>query len=207
MPQIKVKSADGKEVGTLDLDDKVFGVEPSLACVRAALNHYMAAQRTGTHSTKTRHFVRGGGAKPWKQKGTGRARQGSIRAVQWRGGAIAFGPHPRDYRQKINRKAKASAIRSALSELVKTERLIAVEDFGLSEPKTKRLGEILEAMGHKGSALLITENFDENLALSARNMPSVCCVGGSAPNIYELLTHDYVFATKGALKKLEEGYA
>lgn len=207
MATIKVKTADGGDAGSLELNDAVFGVEPNLRCVRAAVNQYRANQRAGTHSTKTRAFVSGGGRKPWRQKGTGRARQGSIRAVQWRHGAISFGPLPRDYAYRLNRKVKNKAICSALSELAKTERIIAVQDFGLEEPKTKRMAEILGKVGVAGSALLLSEGNEKNLALSARNLPLVCLSHVDNVNIYDLVIHDYLVATPAALKRIEGAFA
>lgn len=207
MATIKVKTTDGKDAGSLDLNDAVFGVELSTACVRSALTHYMATQRAGTHSTKTRAYVRGGGRKPWKQKGTGRARQGSIRAVQWRGGAISFGPHPRDYSFHLNRKVKRKALQSALTELARTERLIALDDLKLDAPKTKQISTMLKSLKLNGPTLLITAEADANIIRSTRNMPLVECIVADNPNIYQLLTSDYVIATKSALKRMEEVFA
>ncbi len=203
MAKIKIRKPNGAEAGMLDLSDEVFGVEPKEASIRAALNNYMANQRRGTHATKTRGFVSGGGKKPWKQKGTGRARQGSIRAPQWRGGAIIFGPSPRDYSYKINRQVRQEAIRSALSEFVRGNRLVAVDDFGLDAPKTRQFVETLKALGIAGRVLLFTEPGDANLLRSARNLSKVDCVSVESPNIYDLLTHDFVLAKASTLKRLE----
>ena len=207
MATIKVKTLDGKDSGSLDLSDAVFGVPANEQCIRSALNQFLANRRAGTHSTKTRGDVRGGGRKPYRQKGTGRARQGSIRAVQWKGGAVAFGPHKRDYSFHVNRKVKRAAIRSALSELARTERLIAIEEFGIKEPRTKRMAEILKSLEVEGKALLIDDKPDRAVVLSTRNLPGVHCIAADSPNIYDLITHDYVVATKAALKRLEEAYA
>lgn len=207
MASIKVRKQDGAEAGTVDVADAVFGVEPSEACVRSALNHFMASQRAGTHQTKTRGFVSGGGKKPYKQKGTGRARQGSIRSPQWRGGAIIFGPHPRDYSFHINHKVKRKAIQSAFSELVRTERLIAIDEINLETPKTKQLTGILKSLKLNGPTLLITKDADPKIALSARNLPFVKYIKADSPNIYDLLTVDYVVATKSALERLGEVFS
>lgn len=207
MAEITIKNASGKEAGSLDISDAVFGIEPNLGCVRAAFDGFRANQRAGTHSTKTRSTVHGGGKKPWKQKGTGRARQGTIRAVQWRGGAVAFGPHPRDYGYRVNRKVRKKAIQSVLSSLHQSNNIFAVDDFGLSAPKTKDLVQALQTLGISGSALIITESLDKNVALSARNLPKVRCVTTDNLNIYDLLVHDNVVATSGALTRIGEVYS
>lgn len=207
MAKIAIKNNEGGEAGTLELADAVFGVEPNDQCVRSALHHFAANARAGTHSTKTRAKVRGGGRKPWRQKGTGRARQGSIRAIQWRGGGIAFGPHPRDYSYRLNRRVKRNALRSVLSELVRSERLMAIEEFGIEEPKTHRLVEILGKLELKGSTLIISESADRALVLSARNLPSVECTTVESANIHQLLTHDRIVATRAALERMAEVFA
>lgn len=207
MAELKIKNSTGKDAGTLALSDAVFGVEPNLHCIRAALDGYRANQRLGTHATKTRGFVSGGGKKPWKQKGTGRARQGSTRAVQWRGGAISFGPSPRDYTVRVNQKVKANAIRSALSEFASTGKLFGLQDPKLDAPKTKAVADTLKAVGAQGRVLLIADKADANLHLSTRNMADVTCLPIENINIYDLLTHDCVVATQSALKRLEEVYA
>lgn len=208
MATIKIKTRDGSEAGALELNDEVFGAEINELCVRIALNQHMANQRAGTHSTKTRGMVRGGGRKPWRQKGTGRARQGSIRSAQWRGGSIIFGPHPRDYSYRINKKVKRAAFRSILTEFAKSGRLIAIDDFGLTDPKTSAADQIFKAIGVKdGMALVLTERDDRNLMLSARNLPYVNLISVDAPNIFDLLTHDYLIARPSALKRLEGAFA
>jgi large subunit ribosomal protein L4 len=207
MTTLEVKTMEGQPAGTIDCSDAVFGVEPNVNCVRVALHSYWAGQRAGTNSTKTRNEVRGGGRKPWRQKGTGRARQGSIRAVQWRGGGIAFGPHPRDYTLRINRKVKRSAMTSALSELVRSGRLVVVEDLTLAQPKTRRLAEVLDVLDLRGTTLIVTLEKDDNVYLSARNMPFVDCTHAGCVNVFELLAHDFVVITRGALQRLEEVYA
>lgn len=198
---------DGSDKGEIELSDAVFGVEPNMNCVRAALNQYRANQRSGTHSTKGRAEVSGGGRKPWKQKGTGRARQGSIRAFQWRGGAISHGPHPRDYSYTINSKVKRTAITSALTELARSGRLVLVDEFKLDAPGTRKIADSFRALGLNGTVLLLTEKGDDNLQLSARNLPLVDMSHAASPNIYDLVVHDYVVAATGAIRKLEEVYA
>jgi large subunit ribosomal protein L4 len=207
MAEVTIKTTAGKDAGKLSLSDAVFGIEPNLNCVRAALDSYRANQRLGTHATKTRGQVSGGGKKPWKQKGTGRARQGSIRAPQWRGGAIIFGPSPRGYGYRVNQKVKAAAIRSALSEFAKAGKLIGLEEVKLDGPKTKAVTGALKAIGAEGRVLLLTEAVDSALHLSTRNLAGVTCLPLENINIYDLLTHDFVVATKSALKRLEEVYA
>jgi large subunit ribosomal protein L4 len=206
MAEVTIKTATGKNAETLAVADSVFGVEPNLHCIRVALDAYRAAQRLGTHATKTRGQVRGGGKKPWRQKGTGRARQGSIRAVQWRGGAISFGPSPRDYSFRANQKVKASAMRSVLSEYMKSGKLIAIEDPKFDEPRTRLVVEMLGAVGAEGKALFLTESVDVAFYLSTRNLAQVNCLPLENINIYDLLTHDCLVVTKSALKRLEEVY-
>lgn len=193
-------------MGKADVADAVFGVEPNLNAVRQTLLAYQANQRQGTHSTKTRAYVSGGGKKPFKQKGTGRARQGSIRAPQWRGGAIIFGPQPRDYRQKINKKVKSLALYSALSDLRSQNKIILVDDFKLSSPKTKDFVSVLKSLGIADSrqVLLLTGGQEETVLLSARNLDNVVILPVSGINIHVLLTSDHVLATTATIKKLEE---
>ncbi len=207
MTTIPVKNLDGSQAGALELSDAVFGVRPHARCVQFAVRGHLAARRRGTHATKTRGFVSGGGRKPWRQKGTGRARQGSIRAPQWRGGAIIFGPQPRDYGFKVNRKVRLNAVRSALSELARDQRLIAVEAFSLPEPRTRRVVELLRTLGVEGSALLLTETVEPDLHRSARNIPTVKCLPVNGSSLHDLLSFDYVVATKAALRRLEATYA
>lgn len=207
MATLTIRKNDGSQGATLELADAVFGIEPNAHCVRAAVTQFMANQRAGTHSTKTRAFVSGGGRKPWRQKGTGRARQGSIRAAQWRGGAIIFGPHPRDYSFRLNQKVKQKALCSVWSDLMRNGRLIVLDTFGLEAPKTRRVVEILDALGVDGTALLVTEKTDETLILSARNIPWVTPLNADNLNIYDLLTHDWVVVTSDVIKRVEATYA
>ena len=215
MASIIIRKNDGSEAGNIDLNDVVFQAEPNAQCVRATVVLYQTNQRLGTHSTQNRSMVRGGGRKPFRQKGTGRARQGSIRSVQWRGGAVAFGPHPRDYKMRVNRKVRTQAFRSVWSDLVQRGRLIVVEGFGLEKPGTGRLAEMLGALGvdlkkqkknHK-VALLVTEKTDPTMALSARNLPQVTALNASNLNIYDLLVNEWVIVTPEVIRHVEATYA
>lgn len=207
MATLNIRKFDGSRADSLDLDDSVFGIEPNAMSVRAAVNQFLANQRLGTHSTKTRGMVSGGGRKPFRQKGTGRARQGSTRATQWRGGAIAFGPHPRDYSYKINRKVKALAFRSLWSDLLKSERLIVIERFEFDRPATQRMAQLLQALGVDGRTLVVTEKTEENMALSARNIPWVKPLNAENLNVYDLAVSDWVVVTPEVLKRVEATYA
>ncbi|MEN6626863.1 MAG: 50S ribosomal protein L4 [Candidatus Sumerlaeia bacterium] len=198
--------ANGGEAA-LELSDAVFATEANAHCVRAAVAQYLANQRAGTHATKMRGDVSGGGKKPFKQKGTGRARQGSSRAPQYRHGAIIFGPQPRDYSYRINKKVRQQAYRSVLSDLAKAGRLIAVEGFALESPKTSQMDKALRGLGVDGPTLLLVDQADDVLALSVRNLPWVTMINVDNLNVYDLLVHDYVVATAGALKRVEEQYA
>ncbi len=207
MVSIAIRKSDGKEAGALDLSDAVFATEPNLHCVRDTVTQFLANQRLGTHKTRTRGEVSGGGRKPWKQKGTGRARQGSIRSPQWRGGAIIFGPRPRDYSFRINRKVRQAAYRSVFSELMGAGRLIAVESFELDKPRTATMVEVFGQLGIDGPVLLVVDQPTDALALSVRNIPWVTLTSTDNLNVYDLLTHDWVVATADALKRVEERYA
>lgn len=207
MATLTIRKNDGSQAGSLELKDNVFGIQPNTNCVRAAVAQYMANQRAGTHATKMRGAVSGGGRKPWKQKGTGRARQGSIRSPQWRHGAIIFGPQPRDYSYRVNQKVKQKAFCSIWSDLLASGRLVVIDSFGIDQPKTKRLVEILDTLGVDGTALLVTEATDENMALSARNVPYVTPLNVDNLNVYDLLTHDWVVVTTDVIKRLEAIYA
>jgi large subunit ribosomal protein L4 len=206
MATISVKNKTGGDAGSVDLRDDLFAVEPNESAVRQAVLAYEANQRAGTHSTKTRAFVRGGGKKPWKQKGTGRARQGSIRAPQWRGGAIIFGPQPRKYTQKLNKQTKRLALSSALTQLVQDNRVIVLDELGLSAPKTKDFLQILKSLNVSDSrgVLVLTAESDENVIRSARNVSTVEVIPVNNINIYSLLTCEHVITTTASLRKLEE---
>jgi large subunit ribosomal protein L4 len=199
----------GENTGSIELSDAVFNVEPNIHCVRQALLAYEANQRQGTHSTKTRGMVGGGGRKPWRQKGTGRARQGSIRAPQWRGGAIIFGPQPRDYSQKVNKKVKRAALASALSDLRRQDRIKVVNGLALDEIKTKKFVELLKGIGvvNEKRVLVVTPQPDDTILRSARNLPNVLVIPVNNVNIYCLLTCDALVTTPEAIKRLEEAIA
>jgi large subunit ribosomal protein L4 len=199
----------GENTGSIELSDAVFNVEPNIHCVRQALLAYEANQRQGTHSTKTRGMVSGGGRKPWRQKGTGRARQGSIRAPQWRGGAIIFGPQPRDYSQKVNKKVKRAALASALSDLRRQDRIKVVNGLALDEIKTKKFVELLKGIGvvNEKRVLVVTPQPDDTILRSARNLPNVLVIPVNNVNIYCLLTCDALVTTPEAIKRLEEAIA
>jgi large subunit ribosomal protein L4 len=206
MATLTIKDSQGAEVGKLEAADAVFAVEPNVHAVRQAVIAYEANQRAGTHSTKTRAFVSGGGKKPWKQKGTGRARQGSIRATQWRGGAIAFGPQPRDYNQKLNKKVKRLALYSALSDLRNGNRITVLKSFDMTAAKTKPFDDLLERIGVADASrlLVLLAEPDDNVILSARNLPNVLVAPVQNVNVFDLLTCDHLVTTPEGIKKLEE---
>lgn len=206
MATLTIRNAQGAEAGSLDVKDAVFAVEPNRDAVRQSLRAFEANQRRGTHSTKTRGEVRGGGKKPWRQKGTGRARQGSIRAPQWRGGAIIFGPTPRDYDQKVNKKVRRLALLSALSDLRNNNKIAVVKDFGLKEPRTSDFSTILEKLDVADSRriLVLLPEPNDTVLLSARNLPNVLVSPINNINIFDLLTCDQVVTTPEGIKRLEE---
>ncbi len=206
MATVAVYNTDGKEVEKLELNDKVFGVEINEAIVHKAVVAHLAAMRQGTQSSLTRSEVRGGGKKPWRQKGTGHARQGSIRAPQWTGGGVVFAPKPRDYSQKINKKENRLALFSALTAKVQDEKLIVVDELTLDQPKTKEFAKILGNL-KADKALVITENDNKNVILSARNIPDVKTEDRAAINVYDILKYDCLVMTKDAVKAIEEVYA
>jgi large subunit ribosomal protein L4 len=209
MATMTIINVKGDNAGSIEVSDAVFNVEPNVHCVRQALLAYEANQRQGTHSTKTRGMVSGGGRKPWRQKGTGRARQGSIRAPQWRGGAIIFGPQPRDYTQKVNKRVKRAALASALSDLRRQDRIKVVEKLALDEIKTKKFVELLQGIGvvNEKRVLVVTPQPDNTILRSARNLPNVLVIPANNVNIYCLLTCDALVTTPEAIKQLEEAIA
>ncbi|MEQ8822252.1 MAG: 50S ribosomal protein L4 [Sumerlaeia bacterium] len=208
MPQVTLKTMTGSEAGSIDLADSVFAAEPNEVVVREMLNAFMANQRQGTHSTKTRGMVSGGGRKPWKQKGTGRARQGSIRSAQWRGGAIIFGPQPRDYREKTNKKKRRLAFRSVLSARATDGALHVVDSLDFTqEPKTRRVVDFLGKLGIDGQrVLIVTKESNASLLRSARNLPYVDVAVANAISIYDLLIADAVVMTKDAAEFVQETF-
>jgi len=207
MPKVSVFNVDGKEVGQLDLAEGVFGLEPNVYAIHSAVLLQQASLRSGTHDTKGRSEVRGGGRKPWKQKGTGRARQGSIRSPQWKGGGIVFGPTPRSYGFKLPRKVRRLAIKSALSSKVVDNQLIVLDQLSLAQPKTKEIAKILNNLKVSRKALVVTADFDQNVALSARNIPGVKFVAADGISVLDVMKHDQLIVTKEAVAKIEEVFA
>ncbi len=206
MATVAVYNTEGKEVDKLELNDAVFGVEVNDHLVHKAVVAHLANNRQGTQSAKTRSEVRGGGRKPWRQKGTGHARQGSTRAPQWTGGGVVFAPKPRDYSVKLNKKEKANAIRSALTSRVNEEKFIVLDEFKLDEIKTKKFVEVLGNL-EVAKALVVTKDVDQNLVLSARNVPDVKTAPTNSINVYDILKYDTVVITKDAVAAIEEVYA
>lgn len=207
MAQVDLFKQDGSKVGDITLNDDVFAIEPHTQAMFDAVLTYRASQRQGTHSTKNRSAVRGGGRKPWRQKGTGRARQGSIRSPQWRGGGVVFGPTPeKNYKLKMNRKVRKLAMKSAYSVVLKDKQLVAVEDFAFEAAKTKEFIELMKAFDINKKLLVIVAEEDgyENLFLSARNLPSVKVAQATNVSVEELLHYDVVMMNVDAIKKVEE---
>jgi len=199
MPTITLRNASGSDAGTVDLDDEIFGIEPNVAVMHQVVTAQLAARRSGTQSTKTRSEVRGGGAKPWKQKGTGRARAGSIRAPQWRGGGVALGPKPRSYEQRTPKKMKRLALRSALSDRAAENKVIVVDDWGFQTPRTKDALAALGALDVSGRILLVCSVNDETTWKSFRNVPSVHVITPGELNTYDVLVSDYVVFSRETL--------
>ena len=207
MAKVNVYDMTGKVVGDIELNDAVFGIEPNTAVMHEAVKNYLANQRQGTQSTLTRAEVRGGGRKPWRQKGTGRARQGSTRAPQWTHGGIALGPKPRDYGYHMTKKSKQLAIRSALSAKAAAGNVMVVENLDLSEVKTKSFVKFMNDAGISGKALVVTPEVRRNLVLSARNVPGVRTTVASVISVYDILKADKFVVDKAAVAKIEEVYA
>jgi large subunit ribosomal protein L4 len=207
MPKVSVYNVDGNQVGELDLAEGIFGLEPNIHVLHSAVLLQQATLRSGTHDTKGRSEVRGGGRKPWKQKGTGRARQGSIRSPQWKGGGIVFGPTPRSYGFKLPRKVRRLAIKSALSSKAQDNQIIVLDQLSLSQPKTKDITKLLNNLKVVRKALVVTADFDNNVALSARNIPGVKFVAAEGINVLDVMKYDQLIITKDAVAKVEEGFA
>ena len=204
MSKLELLNVNGEKVKDIKLNDNVFGVEPNDVVLHDAIVLAQSNKRQGTHSTKTRAEVSGGGRKPWRQKGTGNARQGSIRAVQWRKGGIAFGPKPRDYSKKQNRKERRLALKSALSYKVLDKELMLVEAINFETNKTKEMVKVLNALNVDAKALVVTAEVDENVIKSARNIEGVTPVAAASVNVYDLLAHNKLIITKDAIAKVEE---
>lgn len=207
MPTVDIYNADGKVVGNMDLNENVFGVDVRVDVMHDVVVNYLANQRQGTQSTKTRTEVRGGGIKPWRQKGTGRARQGSIRAPQWVGGGVALGPKPRDYRYTLNKKVRRLALKSALTSKVQDNEIIVLESFEAAEIKTKQVANLLKNLGVSEKALIVLPENDKNIVASARNIKGVDTTYVGSINTYEVLNHTKCIILKDAVTKLEEVYA
>ena len=207
MPKVDVYDIKGKKVSDIELADSVFGIEPNENIVNAVLVNYLANQRQGTQSTKTRAEVRGGGKKPWRQKGTGRARQGSIRAPQWIKGGIALGPKPRSYKYTVNKKEKRLAIKSVLSSKVIEKELTVVDKLELKEIKTKSMVKALTALKVEGKTLIIVPEKNTNVVMSARNIEGVKTITANNINVFDLLKYNNLILPVDTVKKLEEVYA
>ena len=207
MPKVDVYDINGKKVSDVELNENVFGIEPNETIVHAVLVNYLANQRQGTQSTKTRSEVRGGGRKPWRQKGTGRARQGSIRAPQWIKGGIALGPKPRSYRYSVNKKEKRLAIRSILSSKVLENKLTVVDKLELAEIKTKSMVNALNSLKLEGKTLVILPEKNLNVQASTRNIEGAKAILANTINVYDLLRYTNLVLTLDTVKKLEEVYA
>ena len=207
MPTIDVYNVEGKKVSTVDLKDEIFGIEPNENIVHSVLMNFLANQRQGTQSTKTRSEVSGGGRKPWRQKGTGRARQGSIRAPQWIKGGIALGPKPRSYTYRVNKKEKRLAIKSVLSSKVLENQLVVIDKLPFKEIKTKQMINVLEKNKVEGKTLIMLPEKNEAIQKSARNIEGVKTTLVNTINVYDLLKYNKLVITLDTVKKLEEVYA
>lgn len=206
MANVAVYNMEGKEVGKLDLNDAVFGVEVNEHLVHMAVLQQLANNRQGTQKAKTRSEVRGGGRKPWRQKGTGHARQGSTRAPQWTGGGVVFAPVPRDYSFKINKKEKRAALKSALTSRVQENKLIVVDELKLDEIKTKKFAQVMKNLNVDKALVVINEN-DQNIVMSAKNIPTVKVAQTNTINVFDILKYSTVVVTKAAVATIEEVYA
>jgi len=207
MAKVQVYTQEGKKTTTIELADSVFGIEPNANAMHLAVVSYLAAQRQGTQSTLTRSEVSGGGKKPWRQKGTGRARQGSTRSPQWTHGGIALGPKPRKYRIDLNKKVRRLAMKSALSSKVASEEMMVVDKIELTEFKTKAIVEMLAKLEAAKKVLIVTENADEKIYKSARNIEGVKVATVNTINVYDILNCDSFIVLEDAAKKIEEVYA
>ena len=206
MANVSVYNIEGKEVGSIELNDAVFGVEVNEHLVHMAVVNQLANNRQGTQSAKTRSEVSGGGRKPWRQKGTGHARQGSTRSPQWTGGGVVFAPKPRDYSFKMNKKEKRIALLSALSSKVADNKIVVLDAFNLDEVKTKKLAEVMSNL-KVDKALVVIEGENKNVVLSGRNIPTVKVSATNEINTYDVLKYETLVVTKAAVEKLEEVYA
>ncbi|MBR6420226.1 MAG: 50S ribosomal protein L4 [Oscillospiraceae bacterium] len=206
MAKVPVYNMDGAQVAETELSDAVFGITPNEAAMHACVVNYLANQRQGTQSTLTRTEVRGGGKKPYRQKGTGHARQGSIRAPQWYHGGVALGPKPRSYRYSLNKKLRRLAMLSAFSQKVIDQNLLVIDNLAVAEFKTKTIVKMLEALKISGKALIVTQEADKKVYKSAANIPGVKTAAVNTLNVYDILNHDAFILSKGAVTKIEEIY-
>ncbi len=204
MPTVKVFNMAGQEVGEMQLNEKVFGVEINEGLVHQAVVMQLASQRLGTHATKTRGMVRGGGRKPWRQKGTGRARSGSTRSPLWVGGGTIFGPHPRSYSFSMPRKQRRLAIKCALTDKVNSNDFIVLESLDFAAPKTKDVVKLLNDFSVAEKALFVTADVAENVEKSSRNLQGVKAISSNGLNVYDILNHNKLFITKDAIARIEE---
>ncbi len=206
MANVAVYNMEGKEVGKMDLSDSVFGVDINEHLVHLAVVQHLANNRQGTQKARTRGEVSGGGRKPWRQKGTGHARQGSTRSPQWKGGGVVFAPVPRDYSFKLNKKEKRTALKSALTSCVQSDRFFVLDELKLDEIKTKKFCEVLSNLKVSKAVVIVPED-DENVKLSARNVPGVITASVGTMNTYDIMKYSTVIATKDTVAKIEEVYA
>jgi large subunit ribosomal protein L4 len=204
MSKIEIRSLEGKKARNVDVDDVLFEVTPNIHVMHEVVRAQQAARRQGTHETKTRGLVSGGGRKPWRQKGTGHARQGSTRSPQWKGGGTVFGPHPRSYAFRVNNKEVKLAMRGALSAKKADGQLVVVEDFAFEKPSTKQAVAYLKGLGLEGRLTLVIGNDDVNSYLSFRNIPKVCIIGACESNTYDFINNKALVITESALKYIEE---
>ncbi|MFD2729299.1 50S ribosomal protein L4 [Enterococcus camelliae] len=204
MPNVALFKQDGSQNGEITLNEEIFGIEPNESVVYDAIIMQRASLRQGTHTVKNRSAVRGGGRKPWRQKGTGRARQGSIRSPQWRGGGVVFGPTPRSYSYKLPKKVRRLAMKSVLSEKVASNNLVAVEALSLDAPKTKEFKQVLANLSIDSKVLVVLEDGNDFVALSARNLPNVSVVSADNVSVLDVVSNNKVLATQTALTQIEE---
>ena len=207
MPKTALYDMNGKQVGDIELNENIFGVEVNASVLHQVVVNYLANQRQGTQSTKTRAEVRGGGAKPWRQKGTGRARQGSTRSPQWIKGGVALGPKPRSYRFSLNKKVKRLAMKSALSSKVLDNEMMVLDTLAFESIKTKEMKKVLDNLNVEKKALVVLPDKNENIIRSAKNLPGITTTLVSTLNVYDILNHDKFIVTKDAVAKIEEVYA
>ena len=204
MPNVALFEQDGSQIGEVTLNEEIFGIEPNESVVYDAIIMQRASLRQGTHAVKNRSAVRGGGRKPWRQKGTGRARQGSIRSPQWRGGGVVFGPTPRSYSYKLPKKVRRLAIKSVLSEKVAENKLVVVDALSFDAPKTKEFKQVLANLSIDKKVLIVLEEGNDFAALSARNLPNVSVIASNNVTVLDVVANDKVLATQTALTQIEE---